>query len=372
MKNKNLSRRKFIGKSIVTTAAVASFPIGAFAGEINSKAQVGNTPFTFSKKTKELLKLLNIEYPIIQAPTAGAVTTELVSSVANSGALGGLPLTWTSPKNTHKRIKAIQKATQGSFYANFVLQFEPVVLEKAIEAGIKIVQFSWGIPSKDVVVKIKNAGIVLGIQVTSEGSAKAAIDAGADYLVCQGTEAGGHVHASRPLAKALERVLKVAENIPVVASGGIATGKDIRKYMELGAAGVVMGSRFVATKESGAHPEYKNALVKSTADDTVFTVCLNKGWGNATHRIIRNKTFEMWEAAGCPPEGKKPGEEDILVTFKESDEKVIRYQSHVPNTDMEGKVTEIGMYAGEGVGHITDIPSVDEVIKRLWKEFQES
>lgn len=374
MKNKNLSRRKFIGKSVATSAAMTAFPMIAFSETSNDGKEEPIFPksFKFSKKTEHLLSLLNIKYPIIQAPTGGAVTTALTAAVASSGGLGALPLTWTSPKGSAKRINAVKKETKGSFFANFVLQWEPEALEETIEAGIKIIQFSWGVPDPAIVAKIKKAGIVLGIQVTSEASTLAALEAGADYLVCQGTEAGGHVHASRPLANALERVLKVARDIPVVASGGIATGSDMKKYMKMGAAGVVMGSRFVATKESGAHPEYKEALTKATADDTVFTVCLNKGWENATHRIIRNRTFEMWEAAGCPQTGSRPGEDDILVTYKTGEGKITRYQLATPNTSMEGKVTEIGMYAGEGVGHINDIPSVDILMKRIWKEFQES
>ncbi|WP_411031251.1 NAD(P)H-dependent flavin oxidoreductase [Spongiimicrobium sp. 3-5] len=371
--SKNLfSRRNFIKKSALTGIGATTVAGYSFGRSRNLILKETNEAIEFSypsSATKRLIKLLNIKYPIVQAPTAGVVTTALVSEVTKSGALGGLPLTWTTPKDSRRRIKDVQKITNGSFYANFVLNFEPKALDSAIKSGIKIIQFSWGIPSKQIVQKIKRANIILGIQVTSEDSAISAIHAGADYLVCQGTEAGGHVHASRPLHEALEEVLAVAGNIPVVASGGIATGKDIYTYLSLGAAGVVMGSRFVATEESSAHPKYKQALINSSAKDTVFTVCLNKGWSNATHRIIRNKTFKMWEAAGCPVEGNRPNENEVLVTYKDSDATVTRYEGNVPNTDMMGKVEEIGMYAGKGVGHINDIPTVAELINSIWNEF---
>ena len=215
---------------------------------------------------------------------------------------------------------------------------------------------------------MKKAKVVLGIQVTSEASAKTALDLGADYLVCQGTEAGGHVHASRPLAEALERVLKIAGNIPVVASGGIATGHKMREYMQMGAAGVVMGSRFVATVESRGHEVYKKALVSSKAEDTVFTTCMNKGFENTTHRILRNSTFEMWESAGCPTVGKRPGEKDTIAKYGEGTN-VERYSINSPGAFYTGNIEAMANYAGEGVNDINDIPTVSELIKRIWKEF---
>ncbi len=215
---------------------------------------------------------------------------------------------------------------------------------------------------------MKEAKVVLGIQVTSESSAKTALDLGADYLVCQGTEAGGHVHASRPLAEALASVLKIAGDIPVVASGGIATGHTMREYMQLGAAGVVMGSRFVATVESGAHDVYKEAIVKAKAEDTVFTTCMNKGWNNTTHRVLRNSTFEMWESAGCPMTGNRPGEMDVVAT-NGGDVSIERYSISAPQAHFEGNIEALANYAGKGVNDIHDIPTAAELIERIWKEF---
>ena len=136
-----------------------------------------------------------------------------------------------------------------------MLNFEPRSFDIAITNGVPIIQFSWGMPTKEMVSKMKTNKVVLGIQVTSEASAKAAIDLGADYLVCQGTEAGGHVHASKPLAEALKRVLVVSGSVPVVASGGIATGHKMREYMQMGAAGVVMG---LCRRALPSHPPTRN------------------------------------------------------------------------------------------------------------------
>jgi nitronate monooxygenase len=311
---------------------------------------------------------MGLKYPIIQAPTGGTATSTLASAVAAKGALGGLPLTWTTPEQAYNDVDTLLKSIRGSFYANFVLNFAPISLDKTLEAGAKIVQFSWGIPDIKLALKVKQAGVLMGVQVTSEASAKAALDVGADYLVCQGIEAGGHVQASRPLAKALERVLSVAGNVPVAASGGIGSGADMSKYLSLGAAAVVMGSRFVATQESNAHAKYKEALVRAKKEDTVFTVCFNEGWDNTTHRTLRNNTYENWEAAGCPMTGNRPGEGDVIATLSQ-EKQALRYSITAPTSSMQGEVTDAALYAGTGVDNIQDVPHVSEVIERIWDEY---
>ena len=371
MNSKNFSRRGFIQKgalaSIAATTVVSTSLSQSSMATIRANKQQPkfNYPTT---ATKKLIQLLNIEYPIIQAPTAGVINSSFTSAVSNNGALGALPLSWSAPDFAIKQIEAVKGKTKNSFFANFVLNFEPRAFDVAIENGVPIIQFSWGMPTKEMVTKMKAKKVVLGIQVSSEASAKAALDLGADYLVCQGIEAGGHVHASRPLIEALERVLKIAGDVPVVASGGIATGHKMREYMQMGAAGVVMGSRFVATVESRGHEVYKKSLVSAKAEDTVFTTCMNKGFENTTHRMLRNSTFEMWEAAGCPAIGKRPGETDTVVSYGETN--VERYSINSPALHYEGNIEAMANYAGESVNDINDIPTVEELIKRIWKEFR--
>src|SRR6185295_12319244 len=128
---------------------------------------------------------------------------------------------------------------------------------------------------------------------------------GTDYLICQGIEAGGHVQALSALYEVLPAVIAEAKEVPVLAAGGIANGAQIRRALLAGASGVLVGTRFVATKEAGAHQEYKTAITQARASDTVMTLCFQDGWANAPHRVLRNRTVELWEAAGCPPPGNR-------------------------------------------------------------------
>lgn len=316
---------------------------------------------------RAFMSQFNLKYPIVQAPTAGPAGARLAIAVANAGAMGALPLTWTPPQEVYELVKQVKAATSGSFFINYVLNFKPKSLDRALDAGASIVQFSWGMPDKALVAQVRTAGAKMGIQVTGRASTEMALAAGADYLVCQGLEAGGHVQASKALADILEDVLAVAADTPVLAAGGLASGHDIRKVLARGAAGAMLGTRFVATQESAAHPDYKQALLAAGENETVYTICLNKSWV-APHRILRNKTLAMWEAAGCPLPGKRPGEHDI-VAYEPDGSPIERYQDHVPVEGMIGDVLDLGVYAGQGVAQISDLPSASSLIRRLWQEY---
>jgi nitronate monooxygenase len=206
----------------------------------------------------------------------------------------------------------------------------------------------------------------MGIQVANALGARAAMDAGADYLVCQGIEAGGHVQSSMPLRDALAAVLDVAAETPVLAAGGIGDGHDLKRVLDAGASGAVLGTRFVATRESLAHGVYKDALVRAAATDTVLTLCFDGGWPQALHRIIRNGTFNLWEAAGCPAPGQRPGEGDVVAHRRGA--AMPRYWSDAPLAGDDGAVGDLPLYAGTSVDRVHDEPTVSELVQRLWSE----
>ena len=131
---------------------------------------------------------------------------------------------------------------------------------------------------------------------------------------------------------------------------------------------MLIGTRFLATKEANAHDDYKAAITRAKADDTVLTVCFHDAWPNAPHRVLRTRTFEMWESAGCPPPGQRPGEGDILATNAGTGATKRRYQGAPPVPGDRGTIAEMALYMGEGVESIRDLPSASELVARLWKE----
>jgi nitronate monooxygenase len=207
----------------------------------------------------------------------------------------------------------------------------------------------------------------MGVQVTNAAGAQRAIDLGADFLICQGVEAGGHVQSTTPLSELLPRVVETAHGLPVIAAGGIGDGADIARALRAGAAAAMLGTRFVATQESRAHDAYKRRLLDATASDTALTVCFDGGWPYAAHRVLRNPTLERWEAAGSPPAPHRPGEGDLLG-HTPTKEPIFRYEDTAPRQGFTGDVLEMCLYAGTSCAAIHDLPPAADLVARLWAE----
>src|SRR5207253_8901337 len=147
------------------------------------------------------------------------------------------------------------------------------------------------------------------IQVGSVDEARAAASAGVDFVIAQGVEAGGHVRGTTALSVLLPAVVDAVTPIPVLASGGVADGRGLVAALSLGAQGVSMGTRFVASEEAFVPRLYKARIVSGIAEDTIYVEDLfNVGWEKAPHRVLRNAIVREWEAAGSPPIGQRPAE----------------------------------------------------------------
>jgi len=353
-------RREFLGKAAAVSAALAAraLPLAA------QGAATMPTP-----RASALMALFGLKYPIFCAGMGITAIAELAIAVSNAGGLGAVG-TGVNPAVdlVRERVSKAKSSTDRPFAVNIMLARDHDALPVALDAGAPIIQFSWGIPTAEAVAAVRKAGAKMGIQIASAAGARLGLDLGADYLICQGVEAGGHVQSTSALYEVLPAVVDAARTVPVLAGGGIANGVHIRRALLAGASGVLVGTRFVATREAGAHEAYKAALTRARAQDTVLTVCFQDAWANAPHRVLRNRTVEMWEAAGCPPAGKRPGEGDVLTTNSVTGAVKRRYSTAGPVPDDQGAVTELALWAGQGVDAIRDIPSAGELVGRLWGE----
>ena len=359
----NTSRRNFIKTSAALGIGISAARLSIAGDQTDEQSHKGKGSLT--TKSQELLDRFNLKYPIFQAAPGGE---ELAAAVANSGGMGAVALSWDTDEKAIAIVSRLNQATNGNYYANYVLHFEPRSLDKVLDTGCPIVQFSWGIPDKSMVGRIRNAGARLGIQISSLQNAEKALEHDPDFLICQGIEAGGHVQATSPLFSSLQDVIELASEVPVLASGGISTGHDVRQVLNAGASGAVLGTRLMATQESDAHDAYKEFLVEADEDSTVYTICFNRDW-NAAHRVLRNSTFVDWEAEGCPSTGHKPREDDVVATHPVFGP-ALRYETVPPLQGHEGALEEMALYAGEGVHKVNDVPSAKELLARLWAEFE--
>jgi nitronate monooxygenase len=311
-------------------------------------------------------RLFDLTYPIWQAPTGSIAGPELAAAVSASGGMGAMALTWASPAQAVAQIEQVRALTTNPFQVNFALASPPKSLAAALEAGAPVITFSWGDPDP-YLEQIRAAGAKVGAQVTNVEGARRVAQLGVDFLICQGIEAGGHVQATQSLQLLLPQIVAAAEGLPVIAAGGIAEGRGIAQALQLGAAGAMLGTRFVATQESRAHPEYKARLVAAQAETTALTICFDGDWPYAAHRVLRNSTLETWEAFGCPPVGARPGENETVGT-NANHEPILRYADTAPRQGFTGDIAAMCMYAGTGCGAIHDIPSAADLLPRLWEE----
>lgn len=203
------------------------------------------------------------------------------------------------------------------------------------------------------------AGALVAVQVGSAGEARAAAAAGADAIIAQGVEAGGHVRGTTPVWELLPQVVAAVAPLPVLASGGIGYGAGLARALRAGAQGVSLGTRFVASNEAWVHPEHKRRIVASTAADTFYGELFDVWWPDAPHRVLRTRLVEQWEGAGQPPPGQRPGEGTVIGTLAVSSGQKIdwpRYAVGVAGPDFDGDIEEAPLWAGESCTVVKGLP----------------
>lgn len=301
----------------------------------------------------ELCARLGIEVPIILAPMGGATGPELTAAVSNAGGLGMIPLWYLDNDGVRAGIRGVRALTAKPFGVNLNLNWpQEERLEICLGEGVSIVSTFWGDPAA-YIARAHQAGATAFHTVGSVDEARLAADAGADVIVAQGWEAGGHVRGTIATLALVPAVVDAVAPIPVVAAGGIADGRGLAAALALGAQAAWIGTRFLASPEAAIHSRYRERIVAATADDTFYSMMLyDIGWPDAGHRVLRNKTVEMWEAAGSPPSGSRPGEGDIVATSPTAGE-AVRYGISGPSTDMTGDIDALAMWAGQGVGLVS-------------------
>jgi len=301
-----------------------------------------------------LTALLQVRHPILLAPMDLVADGRLAAEVSRAGGLGLIGGGYGDEAWLARELDAAGDARVGVGFITWSMAKRPRVLEMALERRPAAVMLSFGEVAPHA-ARIKQAGAALVCQVQTVEQARAAAGAGADLLVAQGGEAGGH-GMSRGTLALVPAVVDAVGDLPVAAAGGIADGRGLAAALMLGAAGVLVGTRFYASQEAAGHGAAKQRLVAGSGDRTIRSILFDIARGNVwpapyTGRLLRNEFSERWR-----------GREAELMQHQEAE--AARYAA----ARAAGDFDVAGVIAGEAVDLVTDIPPAAEIVARMMRE----
>lgn len=300
-----------------------------------------------------ITSLFNIKYPLIQAGMIWASGWRLASAVSNAGGLGIIGAGSMYPEILREHIQKCKKATEKPFAVNVPMLYPDIekLMEIIVEEGVKIVFTSAGNP-KVWTKHLQENGIKVVHVVSSVKFALKSEEAGVDAVVAEGFEAGGHNGRDETTTFTLIPMVKEKIKIPLIAAGGIGTGRGMLAAMILGADAVQVGSRFVASNEASSHPNFKEMVVEAGEGDTILTLK-----ELAPVRLLKNKFYQdierMYQSS--------PSKEDLIKLLGRARAKKGMFEG-----DLEEGELEIGQIAGL----IHEIKPAAEIVEEMIKEFE--
>jgi nitronate monooxygenase len=291
----------------------------------------------------------------------GAISTpDLVVAAASAGAFPVVGTAGLSTTDILALLATVQARSTAPMGVNVVIPLTEPGMVEAVAPHTRLVDFYYGTPDDSLVAHAHAGGALASWQVGTVDHARAAVDAGCDLVAVRGTEGGGRMHGTRPLRPFLDEVV-AAVDIPVLAAGGIATGRDLAAVLDAGAAGARMGTAFVATEESGAHAVYKQALIDAGPDDTVLCNEFSVLWppGPEPSRVLLSSLMAASQL-----------EEDVVGELPMGGQRfpVPRFAVMPPVTGATGHVEAFAMYAGTSAAAVERIEPAADLIARLVAE----
>ena len=308
-----------------------------------------------------LTRMLGIVHPVIQAGMGGVARAELVAAVSNAGGLGMLGMIRMPPAFIREQIRKTRALTDRPFGVNLVPPVTPadgveVQFAVCLQERVPVLSLFWCDPTP-FVERCHSAGIIVMAQVGSGEEARRAAQARTDIVVAQGVEAGGQVRGSVGLFPLVPTIVDLVDPVPVVAAGGIADGRGLAAALALGAQGVWVGTRFVASEESEGHPDYKKRLIGARETDTVHTELFHVGWPPMSpHRVLKNPLTEGAPAPTGPVAQVRVGNATVEIP---------PFSAATPTIHAAGQTELMAHYAGQGVALIREVLPAAQIVEQI-------
>jgi nitronate monooxygenase len=305
--------------------------------------------------------LVGCTVPIQQAPIGGCASPRLAAAVAEVGGLGMVSVTGDPPDVVAAQLDQARQLSAGPIGAHFfMLMTDRASAPESVAVAAErapVVDFFYADPDPNLVEIVHAAGALASWQIGSEEEARAAADAGCDFVIAQGIEAGGHGRGRIGLLALLDAVLS-AVDVPVLAAGGIGTGRTLAAVLAAGADGARIGTRFVAAEEAEAHPRYVEALIASRPEDTVRSDTFALDYPGAPHRALRSSI-----------EAAQAFQGDVVGEFVDPTDgtraPVRRFQKLTITRHVSGAIEAMPHWAGESVRGVARVQPAAEIVREL-------
>ncbi len=314
----------------------------------------------------ELSKALGLETPLINAGMAFVAGPALAAAVSNAGGLGMLGTGMAPPEGLRQMVQATRALTSRPFGVDLIGTFtEEAHIDVLVQEKLAVAVFFWDLPSAAAVAKLRHANIRYWMQVGRTLEAAAAIAQGAEALVIQGSEAGGHSRSEAPLAQLLPRMLKAFPKVPMIAAGGIFDGAGMAAALCLGAQAVWCGTRFLASSEANAHEGYKQAVVNAGARGTEITRVFGPEWPGQQMRVLVNKAVVTARGREAAALAESEGELIGSVEMGGSTLPVPRYSAILPTPEFKADLDWSCLTAGECAADIQSVEPAGDIVRAM-------
>jgi len=320
--------------------------------------------------TTPITQRLNLTAPIISAGMAFAAHPPLVAAVSNAGGMGTLGAAMLPPEALSAMIQQIRQQTQKPFGIDFVTDFTTDAhIDVCIAASVPVVVFFWSLPPGVWVERLQSHGIQVWMEVGAIAEAIQAKALGVDAIIAQGKESGGSNKAEASTFNLLPAICRAVSPTPVIAAGGIIDGMSLVAAIALGAEAVWCGTRFLASLEANAHPEYKARVLQANVGDTVITRLFGPEWPGHQMRVLRNRVVNQWAEREAEVDYADFADETIGTTLM-GDQTVSlpKFSVILPTPETTGDFEEMGLTAGESSGNIHELQPAATIVQTMMAE----
>jgi NAD(P)H-dependent flavin oxidoreductase YrpB (nitropropane dioxygenase family) len=316
-----------------------------------------------------ITRTFKLTTPIVNAGMAMVARPALAAAVCEAGGLGTIGSDINPPDVLRDLVRQTKTLTKRPFgvdlIGNFVTDDHISVL---IEEQVALAIFFWTLPTREHVERLKRAGIKVWMQIGRVAEAEQAVALGADALIVQGAEAGGHNRAEASIMTLFPRIRRRFPNLPLLAAGGIVDGTTMAAALVLGADAVWCGSRFLASEEAEAHEAYKDRVLSADVGDTAILSIYGPEWPDQAMRAIVNDGARA--ALGREPDAIRDAEGQIIgsTILNGQTIPVPRYSAILPTRDFDGDIEQACLTAGQSAGNIDEILPSREILRRMTSE----